>query len=186
MGWTLVNGDWVRWSGLLVPLVILCCGAVVRWRRRRLATWRDVWPDLAIGVRQRNIPGAKHLGVQIVNRGWTDVGPFDGELTQYRGDVVWPSVLRPGDDDTVWFEEDASPVFRSAVPEPRLVLRCRDKIGLSHEWTLPLVQEPRADGRFNLRTADQRELNPRRPSASLLVLWRNRRTLKSKVRTSIR
>jgi hypothetical protein len=180
-----VNGEWVRWSGLLVPVVILGGGAVLRWRRRRLAAWRDVWPDLAIGVRQRNIPGTRHLGVQIVNRGRTDVGPFDGALTKYLGDVAWPSVLRPGDSATVWFEEDASPVFRSAVPDPRLVLRCQDRIGLSHAWSLPLVQEPRPDGKFNLRTADQREPNPRRPSASLRVLWRNRRTLKSKVRTSI-
>lgn len=177
-------GDWVAWSALLIPLVMMGGGAVLRWRRRRLAAWRDVWPDLAIGVRQRNIPGTRNLGVQIVNRGRTDVGPFDGELTKYQGDIVWPSMLRPGDDVTVWLEEDASPVFRSAVPDPRLVLRCQDSIGLFHEWTLPLLQEPRPDGKFNLRTADQREPTPRRPSASLRVLWRNRRALRRRRRAS--
>lgn len=122
--------------------------------------------DIASGVAHSGGADGHSLLFAIKNEG-SDIA---SEITCYLGDVDTdsyeqvpvPSKLGPNEQSReINYKVDHSPLFLKKLATPELRFGYKSKEGVIFETTRSLVQDPRADGRFNLKEGDQYKDSPR-------------------------
>lgn len=160
--------------GLLLTLLI---GFGKPWYERKRKQARALWPRLEFGWTMYSGPPRK-LVLKVWSEGQTARG-LTGEMTGHRGRPSWPEVCYPGRGNVyeVVFADDGDPVFVTPLENVRISVRCKDGLGLVHEWRIPLAQQSHHAGGFILNPKPQQEITHLPPRLSVRTLWRKRREL---------
>lgn len=173
-----------RWAigiGLTVfgLLLGLLTGLGRPWYERKRKQARAVWPRLKFGMTMMSGASGKSLILKIWNEGPVAARGLAGEMTGHKGPPSWPSVCFPGRHNVyeVLFADDRDPIFASRIENPHISVCCRDSLGFTHQWRIPLQQQAHPAGGFTLIPDHQKEIAHFPPGLSVWTLWRKRREL---------